>query len=372
MSYDFWLELPADLREKKRRGGALTEAQARRLKRARELLEAAEPGLRIDDDETMLTAYSAEIGDVYVERERVSLAMSLGSAPEQVYRAIHGLMKRFDGEGYVAVDAQRDTPVVFAASFPEFMRQYRDDFRCSDDEFALWCSGIEPPSWIRRREARERGGRIAADVLQRGATWSWQQVRDASDEALRQHYDEIVAQVDALVAGHGLGEYLQALSDDVHSISFLWPRRMDGTYYPISEFAPWFHSSVLHYESTLLGEMRSRQLPGSAHATPQRLVVVFEFPADDAYGESRKQQRIDLIARMASRLRDAGALLGHDGHIRVEAAEYNFHGDDVDALHAGLRPLLGEATAIAAVHIRKRYGDQGSREITLSWAEAAG
>ncbi|MEO8671866.1 MAG: hypothetical protein ABI411_11165, partial [Tahibacter sp.] len=247
MSYDFTLRIPAAQRKRNRKGGLHPE-QLQRLQRAREILLAAEPGITIDDDETMFTAHSAELGDVYVAADRISLGMTLGAEPRAIYTAIHGLMKRFHDEGYEAVDPQMSEALVYAESFVEFMRQYRAHFNCLDDEFEQWCRGETPPAWAERRTERDRNDALAARAMPREWPLMWDEQNALSDDALWKHLHDVIRRNDTAIAEYGLAAYMQTLSSEQQQEMPSAGRRIDGSWYP-SSFVPWYEGSLLHYEA---------------------------------------------------------------------------------------------------------------------------
>ena len=364
MSYDFWLELPKAQHGPKRKGG-LSAEQSLRLQRAREILLAHEPAVTFDDDETMFTANSAELGDVFVEPNRITLAFSLGADAFRIYSAIHGLMQRFHDEGYVAVDPQLGADVLHAESFPEFMRQYRSQFKGEDAEFAIWCTGRTPQAWIDREAAEQRGAACAADVLPRGFLLSWQEYRALPDAELWAHVKMVSERNDAAIAAHDLTAYMQAISERARSIYVHSSRRLNGQHYPIGSETPWWNGSLLHYEAIILGELRSRGFHAAAFDQPQELRVAFQAYGAGGYLQEREAPRTSLADRMrqllkAAGLSESGECFGSEGRW-----EYSFFGSDADAMYAAVSTLLEGQAATGLFAVTRRYGDLGAREVEV-------
>lgn len=361
MSYDFFLRIPGA--PKRKRKGGPSEEQLRRLARARELLLAAEPTMEFDEDEGMFTARSGELGEVFVEYDRISLGPTMASSPRSLYGALHGLMQRFDGEGYEAFDPQHGCVMTYHADFAIFMRQYRSDFDCDDDEFAQWCRGETPPAWIERAEASERGARLAAEALRGEHVHTWQQLRDMADDALWRHLLDITARNDEAIRTHGLEAYLRDCSNFARRISIHASRRLDGSYYPNEVVVEWMNRSMLNYEAQVLGQLRSRRYPGCAFDRPQWMDLVFALTETNRFDRSHTQALSDLGKRLQAHMHAACRSAVGDGiFINVTTHHRSFHGDDVDAMFAAIVPLLPEARALGLVRVVRRYGEIGSRE----------
>lgn len=372
MSYDFSLRLPAALRKRKGKLGPHPE-QVLRLQRAREIFLAFEPDVAIDDDNGMFTVFSAELGDVFVSYDRIALSLSMGADARVVYAAIHGLMKRFRGEGYEASDPQIGGAIVYHQSFADFMAQYRRQFRCNDEEFAQWCSGVEPPAWAQQRALRERGDALAATALPQ-CDWdlSWQQRKDLADDALWPHLLDVVRRNDAAISTHGLGEYLQLLSMKASIDARYGSRRLDGSYYPNSVDVNWFQGSLLHYEAIILGELKQRGYAAAVRDQPQRVSLVFDLAADQPISQAHMDAARAAVLPAYSELLQAG-LIEHsvDGAGQGNAHIYHFHGDDADAIHAALTQSFAEPSRYQPARIAKRYGELGAREVELSFVPSS-
>jgi hypothetical protein len=364
MSYDFRLRVPAAQRKRKRASGPRPE-QLQRLERARAILRAHEPDIALEEADEMFTALSAELGDVHVHYDRIVMSMSMGAEPRRVYNAIHALMQRFAGEGYEADDPQLRTPPVYHEDFATFMRQYREHFSCTDDEFEQWCRGETPPAWAAREAARERGNALATQAFPRGWGLSWEEARALSDDALFAHLQDVIRRNDAAIEEHGLAEYMQALSLDQQAAFPLGPRRLDGRYYPNSMLVPWFQGTMLHYEATTLAELCTRGHAGVVRTRPQRVRVTFLPTPGSQFVNADYDDMKATMDAVYPQLKAAG-LLQHgvsgrgEGLIRME---YEFNGDDADAIAAAVRAAIPDDAPAKPARIARRYGEHGAREV---------
>ncbi len=370
MSYDFRLCVPAAQRKRKRASGPHPE-QLQRLERAREILRTHEPDIAFEEADGMFTALSAELGDVYVHYDRIVMSMSMGTEPRRLYRAIHALMKRFEGEGYEADDPQvRESP-VFHEDFATFMRQYREHFSGTDEEFVLWCRGETPPAWAAREAARERGNAVAPQAFPRGWGLSWEETKALSDDALFAHLQDVIRANDAAIEAHGLADYMQALSLDQKAEFPLGPRRLDGSYYPNSMSVPWFQGTMLHYEAYTLGELCNRGYAGVIRTRPQRVRVIFlpkpgtEFTNAD-YDDMKVTMGPVYPALEAAGLIQHGVSGYGEGLSRME---YEFNGDDADAIAAAIRAAIPDGAPATPARIARRYGEHGAREVEAAFSE---
>ncbi|MCP5473961.1 MAG: hypothetical protein H7A19_03880 [Rhodanobacteraceae bacterium] len=369
MSYDFSLRIPADLRKRGRKGEPHPD-QLRRIARAREILQAFEPEIRFDDDDGMFTAFSAELGDVYVSYDRIGLAMSMGADVRTVYAAIHGLLKRFHTEGYEAVDPQIGGAISYRESFADFMRQYREHFRCPDEEFEQWCRGEDPPAWAEQGALRERGEAQASTAFPR-CEWElgWQQLRTHSDDALWAHLQDVTRRVDEQISAFGLADYLKLLSVEAQSDQAV--RRVDGSYYPESMATTWFQGSLFHYEQMVLQELKQRGHAALLRDRPQHLTLVFDLdaghPISNEHADAVRTTMIDVIAR----LKGAGLVRSGTTIGQGNCWSYFMYGDDVDAIHEALVEIFANPTLYQPTAVAKRYGEPGSREVELAFAAVA-
>jgi len=363
MSYDFSLRIPAALRKRGRKGQPHPE-QLQRLQRAREILLAFEPKIRFDDDEGMFTAFSAELGDVYVSYDRIDLALSMGADVRTVYSAIHGLLKRFHAEGYEAVDPQISGVIVYRESFADFMRQYREHFLCPDVEFEQWCRGEDPPAWAQRRARRERGDSRAASAFPRHE-WelSWAQQKALSDEALWAHLQDITRRNDQTITSSGLADYLQLLSAEAQSDQA--SRRLDGSYYPESLATSWYQGSRLHYEQLVLGELKQRGYRAVVRDRPQQLTLIFDRVGEQANSNAHDDAVRTTMIGVVARLKAAGLVRSGNAMGTVNGWSYFLFGDDADAVHRALVEIFADSDLYQPTRMAKRYGELGAREIEL-------
>lgn len=356
MSYDFRLRLPDARRPRK---GKLTPEQQARLDRARERLLAFDPDMGIEsDDGDRFTANSSVLGDVFVRSDRVELGLSMAAEPRDLYQAIHGLMRCFDGEGYVADDPQLGDDPVYHPDFVTFMRQYRRHFACSDDEFAQWCSGETPPAWAEREALRERGAALAAG-LPKGWERTWEEHKTMSDEELWAHLQDVIRRNDEAIAQHGLGEYLLDLSH-ASAQSGYGHRRLDGSFYPIKQDAPWFEQSLLRYESHTIGVLQMRGFAPVVCSQPQRVLVVFNT---SQHTRADWDAMAGLMRSIHAQLKAAALLAGGpSGFSEQHEFNYDFTGTDADAIHAALARAFEQSTPVRPLRFVKRHGGTGARE----------
>jgi hypothetical protein len=367
MSYDFSLRIPAAMRKRGKKGD-LHPTQVQRLARAREILQAHEPDIRFDDDAGPFTAFSDELGEVHIGPDRIALGLSMATDARVLYSAIHGLMKRFHAEGYEAVDPQLTQPVVYCESFADFMRHYREHFPCPDDEFDQWCGGVDPPIWAERQAMRECGEAAAASALPR-CDWdlTWEQRKALSDDALWAHLLEVTERIDALIAAHGLTDYLSLLSAQAQSDQAA--RRLDGGYYPDAVTTRWFQGSLLHYESTVLAELKQRGYPAAVRAQPQQLTLIFDLASDQAVSSEHADQVRGAMQPVIARLKADGLVRSGMTVGQGNRWRYFMYGDDVDAIHQALLELYGEGGWYPPLRVAKRYGELGAREVELPFAD---
>jgi hypothetical protein len=150
---------------------------------------------------------------IYIEPNRVSLAMTMGTKPRALYGAIYGLMRLLHDQGYVAWDPQLRTGTVeYRNSFAEFMQQYREHFDCPDGEFERWCQGELPPEWAERAKQVRAGAELATRAFPRDEDLArWQCDSESPDEQWKL-LQTIVAEVDRRIEQNKLGAYMRWLA----------------------------------------------------------------------------------------------------------------------------------------------------------------
>ncbi len=370
MSYDFWLEVPKAKRRQKKKDG-LSPEKIDRPQRARQILQSFEPDIEFRTTSKGFVASSADLGNVIVEAYRIRLAFSMSTQPFALYKAIHGLLRRFQSEDYAAVDPQVDRDIQYREPFYEFMLQYRHQFNCTDDEFVIWARGETPQAWIDRVEALKEGRQIAATHMPRGDILEWEQLRDLTDDELWTHLLDVMARNNAAIEKSGLQAYIQICSDRAMAYGLSASRRLDGLNYPIYvDGEDWMQGSLLDYEKSILGQLQYRRYPAAVFDQPQRLTIHF---MNDGFSLVF-QDGLHALRKQINQLLATGKLgKWGGGRTNTETEEY-FYGSDVDAMHSALAPLLKAAVDLGAHTLVKRYGDTGAREeqVPLSVAHSYG
>ncbi len=363
MSYDFKLKFP---RTKTRRGAKSTPAQTiDYVARAAEILRQHEPDIVIKSDDGRFTAFSAELGEVHVTERDIALGMSLGSDPRAVYGAIHGLMRRFDGEGYETVDPQlmRGT-VEYSPDFPTFMRQYREHFKCPTAEFEQWCRGETPPEWA-ARDARREDGQRRAKELPRGNPLTYEQQREMNPDALWAHFLEIVARNDAAIEAMNLRGYFDDL-ETLHQAKHEGYRPMpspSGRHYDSMWFEEWFQTSLLRYEQGTLAMLWQRGQSNAMAYYLRRYTLRFPDAPEDKHEPWR-----DLIVALIPLLRDEGLIASEPMGVRVgNELQTSFDGPDIDAIHCLVWPRV--VASGLAIEATMQYGSDRAKAVEMKLGE---
>jgi hypothetical protein len=360
MSYDFSLKLPKALQSRRRKDGSNPEAELR-MARVCDALRRADPDMVIDDDDGFITAHGTALGDIYIEPNRVSLAMTMGTKPRDLYNAIHGLMGLLHDQEYVASDPQlRAGTVEFRNSFAEFMQQYREHFDCPDGEFLRWCQGETPPEWTERAKQVRAGAEMATRAFPRDEDLAKWQGDCASVDDQWKLLLAIIAEVDRRIEEYGLGAYMLWLARRNPLGPNIGPRRLDGTIYPSDLDAAWYAGSLMRHEQDALHRLRIQGYPPAVQSQPHRLTLrisrPFERPAD------ARHEWDDLI-RGISRSLIAANIAHRDSHSvsSSEFSEWDFYGTDADAMHGAAYPVvIGRFPDVVSI---RRYGGIGATEV---------
>lgn len=260
MSYDVYLEVPAAQRIKPRHG-EYPAAAFERLARIEACLRRLDPAIGIERDDGVLEADSAVLGSLIADPNRITLRFSASSGYSALLNAFHDALAACEPLGFEGFDPQVGGRIRHHADGPTFLRQFRSQILCPDDEFEQWIHGIEPPSWRQRRLARgdfERGYR--AENFPALATLPQpQEIAALGDAALAGLLERVVAHNDAILDRFGLRTSL-ALFKDIGGT----PRqRGDGSWMP---FDLWLYGSSLGQEMGLHQELLRRGWPGAAGA----------------------------------------------------------------------------------------------------------
>jgi len=245
MSYTVYIEVPAGARIKPKRG-EYPPAALQRLALIAATLRRLDPEVRLAEDEGLIEADSDKLGAVIADPNRITLQYHSAHGYTPLLNAFHDALEVFEPLGFVGSDPQVGAVIRYFADGPTFMRQFRSQIRCPDDEFEQWIHGIEPPAWIRRRQVRQR--------LQAGFT----EENFARLPDLPYHHDlvamqpaareallaRVVAHNDAIIERLGLRDDLIA-----YACAEGPPRhRADGSPMP---FEPWLYHSSLGQEMWL-------------------------------------------------------------------------------------------------------------------------
>lgn len=257
MSYDLHLEVPPAERIRPRRG-EYPAAAIERLARIEACLRGLDPAIAIERDEGVLEADSAVLGSLIADPNRITLRLGTACGYSALLNAFHDALAAFEPLGFEGFDPQVGGRIRHHADGPTFLRQFRSQVLCPDDEFEQWIHGIEPASWRQRRLARqdfERGYRA-----ENFPALAWlpqsKEIAALDDAALAALLSRVVAHNDAILDRFGLRASLSLFKDAGGT-----PRqRGDGSWMP---FDLWLYGSSLGQEMGLYQELSRRGRPGS-------------------------------------------------------------------------------------------------------------
>ena len=356
VSYDIYLEVAAAQLAKRRRG-AFPEAAVQRMARAVEVLRQLDPGLACTRDEALAEVSSDVYGTLLIDCNRVSATFRSGASYREILHAIRRLLLAFEPEGYTGYDRQLGHAIRPQADMPGFLRQFRAQVRCTEEEFEIWVNGAEPPTWRDRREreeAYERRCRLAFPRVQSELYHHELVAMDAA--ALEREMDRVIAANDATIAIYGLGEMFDyRLACGCSRI-----RRATGAWIPDED---WVKASALGYEARLAGYLRGTGAQRVIFDQPQELTVHCSTVPIEQLNE--RMREVGAFYRLLEAQLTQIALSqpangwsgGGDGfEMKIDTA-------DVEVLYQQLLPFLRQHRPSGELRVVRRYGWYGAPEI---------
>jgi len=356
VSYDIYLEVAAAQRAKRRRG-AFPEAALQRMTRAVEVLRQLDPGLVCTRDEALVEASSEVYGTLLIDCNRVSASFRSGASYREILHAIRRLLLAFEPEGYTGYDRQLGQAIRPQIDMPGFLRQFRAQVTCTEEEFDIWVNGDEPPTWRERREREEAYERLCRLAFPRVQSELYHhELVDMDAAALEREMDRMIAANDATIAIHGLGE----MFDDKLACGCSRVRRATGAWIPADD---WVNASALGYEARLAGYLRKTGAQRVIFDQPQELTVhCSTVPIEQLNDRMREVgaffRLLDAqLTQIALSQPTHGWSGGGDGFaMKIETA-------DVEALYQQLLPFLRQQRPSGVLRVVRRYGWYGAPEI---------
>jgi len=245
MSYTVYIEVPPSARLKPKRG-EYPPAALQRLALIASTLRQLDPDLRLTEDEGLIEADSDRLGAVIADPNRITLQYRSTHGYTPLLNAFHDALEVFEPLGFVGSDPQIGGVIRYFADGPSFLRQFRSQILCPDDEFEQWIHGVEPASWVRRRQVRQRlqAGYVAENFPRLPDLPFHQDVLAMAPAAREALLARVVAHNDAIIQRLGLRDDLCCYADAEGP-----PRhRADGSPMP---FEPWLYGSSLGQEMWL-------------------------------------------------------------------------------------------------------------------------
>lgn len=355
MSYDVYLEVAAAQRAKRRRG-AFPEAALQRRARAVEVLRQLDAGMVCTGDEALVEVSSEVYGTLLIDCNRVTATFRSGASYREILHAIRRLLLAFEPEGYTGYDRQLGHAIRPQIDMPGFLRQFRAQVRCTEEEFEIWVNGDEPPTWRDRREreeADERRCRAAFPPVQSELYHHQLVAMDAA--SLEREMDRVIAANDATIAIHGLGEVF----DYQLACGCSRVRRATGAWIP---HADWVNASPLGYEARLAGYLRQTGAQRVIFDQPQELTVHCSTVPIEQLNERMREVgafyrllEAQLTQIALSKPSDGWSGGGDGFEMKIETA-------DVEALYRQLLPFLRQHRPSGVLRAVRRYGWYGAPE----------
>lgn len=356
MSYDVFIELPKAQRSKPRRGEYPPAALAL-LEQTVAALRRIDPDIEIERDDALVEGRSGILGTLIADPNRVSLRYTSAFGYHAVLMAMQRALAELEPLGFEGYDPQVGAVIRHFPARADFLRQFRSQILCTDDEFEEWIEGREPDSWRRWRELEEGPGSrfVPASFPPLPDFPDWQVIRDMPPEALDALLRRLIALNDARIRQLDLVDYLQqALLRDR-----LRERRGNGDWLPFRIW-PTNHTS-LGQEREILGALIARGWPAVIFDQPQQLAI--EVDAKRRADPQACSERTDLMRRelwdAVSGLPEprhcSGSWSGFVSRLEIECEAPN------TALQA-LLPILRRYSDLP-IRILRRYGWHGAREV---------
>lgn len=359
MSYDFFIELPKPLRNRPKRGEWPSEA-LERLEQIAAALRRIDPEIVIERDEALIAGASGVLGQVIADPNRLSLRYTSAFGYHGMLMAMQRALGELEPLGFEGSDPQVGGRIRHFADRAAFLRQFRSQILCPDDEFEEWLQGREPAAWKRWRELQESAGcrYVPASFPPLADMPDWQALRDMAPEALDGLLKRLVLHNDRRIETLELGEFLQ----QALLRSPLRERRGSGDWLPVTD---WFIAGTsLGQEHEVMRRLIAHGWPTVLFDQPQQLSI--EVDARRSEDPAACSARVDRLQRELSKAAPAlpgfRALQGSwsDGVSRIE-----IECEQPDAILAGLLPTL-QGHAELPIRIIRRYGWHGAREVASS------
>ncbi len=245
MSYTVFIEVPPFERLKPKRG-EYPPAALQRLALIAATLSRLDPDAGLTQDDGLVEADSAKLGAVIADPNRITLQFRAAQGYSALLNAFHAALGAFEPLGFVGSDPQVGGVIRYFADGPTFLRQFRSQIICPDDEFEQWIHGIEPPAWAPRRQARQRlqEAYTAENFAELADLPYHQEVLAMTPAAREALLARVVAHNDAVIARLNLRDDLVCFADSEGP-----PRhRADGSPMP---FEIWLYTSSLGQEMWL-------------------------------------------------------------------------------------------------------------------------
>lgn len=356
MAYDVFIELPKARRSRARRGEYPPEA-LQRLEQVMAALQRIDPQLELHRDDALVEGHGPVLGGLSADPNRVSLRYTSAAGYHAMLIAMQQALAELEPLGFEGYDPQIGAVIRHHPGRADFLRQFRSQFLCPDDEFEEWLEGREPAAWRRWRELQDGAGRryAPAGFPPLPDFPDWQAIRDMASNALDSLLRHLVALNDRRIDELDLREYLQqALLRDR-----LRERRGNGSWLP---FRVWStnHTS-LDQEQQLMGALIARGWPAVIFDTPQQLSVVVD--AGQSEDTEACNARADL---MHGELRRAAEGLPEPRRYHGIWSDFvsrtEIECEDADAVLQALLPILQRYRELP-MRILRRYGWNGAREV---------
>jgi len=362
MSYDVFIELPKPLRNKPKRG-EYPPAALERLEQISAALHRIDPTIEIEREDALLSGSSKVLGVFVADPNRLSLRYTSARGYHAVLMGMQRALAELEPLGFEGYDPQIGARIHHFAERADFLRQFRSQFMCPDDEFEEWLQGREPAAWKRWRELQESAGsRYAAASFPPLPDFpDWQAVRAMDPDSLQGLLKRLIALNDQRIRELELGEFLQQslLRDPLRE------RRGNGEWLP---FRIWSTSlNSLDQEREIMGALITRGWPAVIFDQPQQLTIVVDAnrSADPRVCNTRADLLREDLRRAIPGLPDpkrcCESWCDFVGRTEIEC-------EDPDLVLTELMPTLQRYRDLP-IQIRRRYGWHGAREVESSLSE---
>ncbi len=356
MSYDVFMEIPKALRSRPKRGEYPPDA-LERLDQIVAALRRIDPQIELARDDALVEGRSGVLGDVVADPNRVSLRYTSAFGYHGMLQAMQRALGELEPLGFEGQDPQVGGRIRHFAERAPFLRQFRSQILCPDDEFEAWLEGREPAAWRHWRELKETAGTryVPASFPPLPDMPDWQTLRDMDAEALDRLLKRLIAHNDRRIEELELSEFLQQarLRDGVSE------RRGNGDWLPVTD---WFTPGTsLGQEHEVMRRLIDRRWPAVIFDQPQQVTIEVDANASDdsAACSARTEAMRSELWQAARALPGCGTLRGvwQDFVDRTE-----IECEAPDTMLAGLAPIL-ERYRDLPIRIIRRYGWLGAREV---------